>query len=535
VIATEDRRFYSHFGIDLIGIARAAVANLRAGHVVQGGSTITQQLAKNLFLTPDRTMLRKAQEMVLAVWLEHRFTKDQLLGIYLNRVYFGAGAYGVDAASRRYFGKSARRLNLYECATIAGLLKAPSKFSPAGNRKRASERTAQVLANMVDAGYLTDADAQSALKQSIVLASVPVTQPGMRYFADWVEDQAVAGGYNGDLVVTTTLDPPMQAAAEQVIDSMLTRDGPKAEASQGALIAMSPDGAIRAMVGGRDYHESQFNRVTQATRQPGSAFKPFVYLTALEQGMQPTDRFIDGPVRIGDWQPHNYETGYRGEVSMADAVAQSINTVAVKVGQSVGLRNVIAVARRLGITTELNPDPSLALGTGEVTLLDLTTAYCAFASGGNGAWPYGITEIRDGGGKLLFARQGGGPGRVIEPGFVDEMDQMLSGVIAHGTGKAAQIGRPAAGKTGTTSDFRDALFVGYTADLVAGVWFGNDDDAPMNHVSGGSLPARAWHDFMISALRNKPARPLLQSGPVAADDPFYAVLQRAQQNSIAGN
>ncbi|HVJ51956.1 MAG TPA: PBP1A family penicillin-binding protein [Aliidongia sp.] len=528
VIATEDRRFYSHFGIDLIGILRAAFANLRAGHVVQGGSTITQQLAKNLFLTPDRTMLRKAQEMVLAVWLEHRFTKDQLLGIYLNRVYFGAGAYGVDAASRRYFGKSARRLNVYECATIAGLLKAPSKFSPAGNRKLAGERASQVLANMVDAGYLTQAQAEAAAKESTVLAMVPTTQPGMRYFADWVEDQTAAGGYNGDLVVTTTLDPHMQAAAEQAIEAVLARDGPKAEASQGALVAMSPDGAIRAMVGGRDYRNSQFNRVTQAQRQPGSAFKPFVYLAALEHGMQPTDRFMDGPFRVGDWQPHNYSNNYLGEVTMAEAVAESINTVAVQVGQRAGMRNVVAVAHRLGITTDLSPDPSLALGTGEVTLLDLTSAYCAFASGGNGAWPYAIANIRDGRGKVLFSRQGGGPGRVIEPAYAAEINEMLAGVIAHGTGKAAQIGRPEAGKTGTTSDFRDALFVGYTSDLVAGVWFGNDDDTPMNHVSGGTLPARAWRDFMLGALKGRPARPLPRAEP-PIDDSFLAVLKRAQQ------
>ena len=529
VIATEDRRFSRHFGIDLIGIARAAFANLRAGHVGQGGSTLTQQLAKNIFLTPDRTMLRKLQEIVLAVWLEHRFTKDQLLGIYLNRVYFGAGAYGVDAASRRYFGKSARRLNVYECATIAGLLKAPSKFSPAGNRQRAADRAAQVLANMVEAGYLTQTQADAAARQSTVLATVPVTQPGMRYFADWVQDQAAAGGYNGDLVVTTTLDARMQAAAEQAIDTALTRDGPKAEASQGALVAMSPDGAIRAMVGGRDYHDSQFNRVTQATRQPGSAFKPFVYLAALEHGMQPTDRFVDAPIRIGDWQPHNYANGYQGEVTMAEAVAESINTVAVQVGQRAGMRNVVAVAHRLGITTELSPDPSLALGTGEVTLLDLTAAYCAFASGGNGAWPYGIAAIRDDKGKLLFQRQGGGPGRVIEPAYVNAMNEMLAGVIAHGTGRAAQIGRPEAGKTGTTSDFRDALFVGYTGELVAGVWFGNDDDTPMNHVSGGSLPARTWHDFMIAALKGRPVQPLPEAAPPSVEDSFLAVLQRAQR------
>jgi penicillin-binding protein 1A len=533
VIATEDRRFYHHFGIDLLGVMRAGFTNLRAGHVVQGGSTITQQLAKNIFLTPDRTVLRKLQETVLALWLERHFTKDQLLEIYLNRVYFGAGAYGVDAAARRYFGKSARRLTTYECAIIAGLLKAPSRYSPAGNKQRAAGRAAQVLANMVAAGYLTLPQADMAAKQSTELASVPVTQPGMRYFADWVQDQVAAGGYGGDVVVTTTLDSRLQAAAEQVIDKALTRDGPKAGVSQAAFIAMSPDGAVRAMVGGRDYHDSQFNRVTQATRQPGSAFKPFVYLAALEHGLRPADRFLDAPFSVGDWQPRNYTNTYQGDVTMAEALAQSLNTVAVQVGQRAGMQNVVAVAHRLGITADLSPDRSLALGTGEVTLIDLTASYCAFASGGNGVWPYGFSVIRDTQGKSVFQRQGGGPGRVIEPEYVNEMNEMLSGVLSHGTGRAAQIGRPAAGKTGTTSDFRDALFVGYTSDLVAGVWFGNDDDTPMNHVTGGTLPAHVWHDFMTTALKGKPIRdlPHPEPGPLAdAGDAFLGVLERALHN-----
>src|SRR5580658_2954398 len=378
VIATEDRRFYHHFGLDLMGMARAGFANLRAGHVVEGGSTLTQQLAKNIFLTPDRTFLRKAQEALLALALEHHFSKDRLLEIYLNRVYFGAGAYGVDAASRRYFGKSARELDIYECALLAGLLKAPSRFSPAGNRKLASQRTAQVLDNMVAAGYLTPAEAAAAGSHSIVLAAVPVTQPGLRYFADWTLDQAAAGGYGGDLVVTTTLDPALQAAGEQAIVTSLARDGAKDDVGQAALVAMSPDGAVRAMVGGRNYGESQFNRVTQALRQPGSAFKPFVYLAAFEHGLGPNDRFVDEPIRIGNWQPHNYEGTYRGEITVTDALAHSVNTVAAQVLQRVGVDNVIATAHRLGITSELARDPSLALGTSEVSLIDLTSAYCAF-------------------------------------------------------------------------------------------------------------------------------------------------------------
>ncbi|HEX7967435.1 MAG TPA: PBP1A family penicillin-binding protein [Stellaceae bacterium] len=511
VLATEDRRFYHHFGIDPIGLARAAYANYRAGHVVQGGSTITQQLAKNLFLTPDRTLTRKVQEALLALWLEHKFTKDQLLEIYLNRVYLGAGTYGVDAAAHRYFDKSARQLTLYEAAVIAGLLKAPTRFSPARDQERAAQRTAQVLANMVNAGYLTTAQAEAATRQKSQLVVAARLRPGSRYFADWVYEQSA--GYVGgdsvgsDLVVVTTLDPRLQAAAESAIRTTLTR-GDKLAVEQAAFVAMSPDGAVRAMVGGRDYGESQFNRATQALRQPGSAFKPFVYLAALEHGLLPNDRFVDQPIRIGTWQPRNYEGTYRGEITVTDAVAQSSNTVAAQVLQRAGVDNVIGVAHRLGITSELTRDASLALGTSEVSLLDLTTAYCAFASGGVAALPYGIVEIRDSRGAVLYHRSGDGGTRVIAPEFAGTMNDLLAGVLSRGTGRAALLDRPAAGKTGTTQDFHDAWFVGYTADLVAGVWLGNDDNAPMRHVTGGTLPARAWHDFMVAATQGMPMRPL---------------------------
>ena len=516
VIATEDRRFYHHFGIDPIGLARALFVDIRAGQMVQGGSTITQQVAKNLFLTPDKTLLRKVQEAVLAVWLERHFTKDQLLEIYLNRVYFGAGTWGVDAASRRYFGKSARRLSPYECALLAGLLKAPTRFSPARDQVRAATRTAQVLTNMVAAGYLSADEATTIQKQSFVLSSVPITRPGMRYFADWVQDQAATFGLSGDITVVTTLDPKMQLAAEGALEAILAKDGAKAAASQASLVAMSPDGAIRAMVGGRDYQVSQFNRAVQSVRQPGSAFKPFVYLTALEKGMRPDDHFTDGPTKIGNWQPHDFENRYLGDVTMAEAVAESLNTVAAQVAQKVGVRNVIATAHRLGITSDLNEDASLALGTGEVSLIELTSAYSAFANGGYAVWPYGIAAIRDASGKVFYQRQQNSAGRIIQAQYVADMDRMLQGVIQHGTGKAAAIGRPAAGKTGTTSDFRDAWFMGYTADLVTGVWFGNDDDSPMVKVTGGALPAHAWHDFMTAALKGMPVRPLT-TGP-AGDD-----------------
>jgi penicillin-binding protein 1A len=520
VIATEDRRFYHHFGVDPIGLARAAYVNYRAGHVVQGGSTLTQQLAKNLFLTPDRTITRKVQEAILALWLEHKFTKDQILEIYLNRVYLGAGTYGVDAAARRYFDKSARQLTLYEAAVIAGLLKAPTRFNPARDSGRAAQRTAQVLANMVEAGYVTQAQAESALAQKQDLAVAARLRPGGRYFADWVYEQSAgyvgSEGVGRDLIVLTTLDPRLQSAAEASIRTVLAGDGVKGDVEQGALIAMAPDGAVRAMVGGRDYVESQFNRATQALRQPGSAFKPFVYLAAFEHGLMPWDRFVDQPIRIGDWQPRNYEGVYRGEITVSDAVAQSVNTVAAQVLERAGVENVIAVAHRLGITSDLTHDASLALGTSEVSLIDLTSAYCAFASGGIAALPYGILEIRDRSGAVLYRRSGDGGARVISPELAGTMNELLAGVVARGTGRAATLDRPVAGKTGTTQDFRDAWFIGYTADLVAGVWLGNDDNAPMRHVTGGTLPARTWHNFMLAATQGMPVRPLPTAPQVAS-------------------
>jgi penicillin-binding protein 1A len=525
VIATEDRRFYSHFGVDPWGLIRAGLANLRAGHVVQGGSTITQQLAKNVFLTPERTYTRKFRETLLALWLEHKFTKDQILEIYLNRVYLGAGTYGVDAAAHRYFNKSARNLSLYEAAVIAGLLKAPTKFSPARDTERAAERAQQVLANLVDAGYISQAQADAAATQKRELAATARTPPGARYFADWIAEQL--GRLNEvqgrDIVVATTLDPRMQGAADGAIDATLDRDGEKANVDEAALVAMTPDGAVRAMVGGHDYADSQFNRATRALRQPGSSFKPFVYLAALEHGMRPSDIFDDHRIRIGKWEPHNFANKYMGQVTAADALAHSLNSVAAQVLERAGIDNVIEVAHRLGISSNLTRDASLALGTSEVTLIDLTSAYCAFATGGVGAWPYGITEVRDPHGAVLWRRTGEGPGRVIDPGLAGEMNRMLMGVMTRGTGRAAQLDRPAAGKTGTTQDSHDALFVGYTADLVAAVWFGNDDNTPMKNVTGGTLPARTWKAFMVQATQGMPVRPL----PLGEGAPLVASLGTA--------
>jgi len=518
VIATEDRRFYSHFGIDPVGLIRAAFANLSAGRVVQGGSTITQQLAKNVFLTPERSLTRKVQETLLALWLEHRFSKDQILEIYLNRVYLGAGTYGVDAAAHRYFNKSARHTNLYESAAVAGLLKAPTRFNPTRDRDKAVARTEQVLANMVDARFITRNEASAAIERGASLAEVAAVRPGTRYFADWVTEQlgefANTGGR--DLTVVTTLDPRMQAEAEAAVADVIAREGSKKAVTQSALVAMSPDGAVRAMVGGRDYDRSQFNRATQAQRQPGSAFKPFVYLAGLEAGLQPSDQFVDAPIRIGNWQPRDYIGHYQGTMSLTEGLAQSVNTIAVQVAQRAGLANVIAVARRLGILSPLAPELSLALGTNEVNLLELVAAYAPFANGGNGVWPHGVVEIRDGARKLVFRRSGSGVGRAVSPELVGTMNEMLSAVIGHGTGRSGALPRPTAGKTGTTQDYKDAWFIGYTADLVAGIWLGNDDNMPMAKVTGGSLPAQAWRQFMLTATRAAPVRPLPTAPPPLA-------------------
>jgi penicillin-binding protein 1A len=533
VIATEDRRFYSNFGIDPIGMLRAAIADLRAGRIVEGGSTITQQLAKILFLTPERSIGRKIRETLLALWLDHRFTKNQILEIYLNRVYLGAGAYGVDAAAHRYFGQSAADLDLYESAVIAGLLKAPSRYSPARDRAAAAARAAQVLDNMVEAGFITRAAAEAAERHGADWAGAG--HAGSRYFADWIADQVhdFAGPADRDLIVETTLDPRQQQAAEAAIGDVLARYGARDRVSQGALVSLAPDGAVRAMVGGRDYAQSQFNRATEAERQPGSAFKPFVYLAGLEAGLRPSDVFDDAPIRVGDWRPHDYGRRYQGEMTLAHALADSINTVAVRVAERAGIGHVIAVASRLGITSTLPRDASIALGTADLNLLELTAAYAPFANGGGGVIPYGIREIRDRAGHVVYRRQGSGPGPVVAPAFVGMMNDMLEGVIRDGTARAAALPRPAAGKTGTTQDYRDAWFIGYTANLVTGVWFGNDNDAPMRQVVGGSLPAMAWRNFMLTATRGMPVQPLpdigggdTPSAPTAAveQSPFARLL-----------
>ena len=535
VLAVEDRRFYEHVGLDIWGLMRAVVVNLRARRIVQGGSTITQQLAKIMFLTPERSLKRKVQEALLAFWLERRFSKDQILTLYLNRVYLGAGTYGLDAAAKRYFGKPATQLSIYEAAMLAGLLKAPSRYNPANDADLAEARTRLVLRAMVEAGFIRAETAQQA-QRSGAQAPAP-SRRAARHYADWVMSQIpdFVGQVDRDLVVATTLDPRLQRIAEEETRAMVAADGMARAASQAAFVALSPEGAVRAMVGGTDYGESQFNRAAQALRQPGSAFKTFVYLAALEQGFKADDRFVDAPVNVAGWQPKNYGDRYFGEVTLREAFARSLNSVAVQITQRVGPQAVAEVAQRLGISTSLEAAPSLALGTSEVTLLELTGAYTAFANKGWGVWPYAIVEIRETNGRILYQRSGGGPGRVVSPEHVNSMVDVMRAGVAWGTGKAARPDRPAGGKTGTSQEFRDAWFIGFTAELVAGVWFGNDDGQAMDGVTGGSLPARLWGRVVGRALEGEPPRPLPAAAPVvAADEPWPAEQPAAQEDEEIG-
>jgi penicillin-binding protein 1A len=509
VIAIEDRRFRYHWGVDPVGLVRAMYVNWRTGATVQGGSTLTQQLAKNMFLTPERTIKRKAQEALLALWLEHLYSKEQILTGYLNRVYLGAGAFGVDAASHTYFGKPATELTIRESAIIAGLLKAPSRYSPSTNPEAAWDRAKIVLAAMLAQGKIDDKQYAAAMAPNQPVAQKrPGVGDGVRYFADWVVERLTGfiGPVEQDVTIMTTLDGAMQRAAEQRLAATLDGPGVKAHVTQGAIVAMAPDGAVKALVGGRDYQESQFNRATQAMRQPGSTFKPLVYLAALEAGLRPDTMIDDSPIRIGGWQPANYEPGFKGMVPAREALAESINTAAVRVLDYAGIERVRKLAKRLGLSETLQPDLSLALGTSEVTLLDLASVYAVFANGGDVATPYAILEVRDRNGTLLYKRQPSPAEQVVQPWFIDDINLMMAGVLDHGTGKSAKIGRPAAGKTGTTNDYRNAWFMGFTGDLVCGVWLGNDDNSPMKRITGGSLPAQTWRAFMQDALKDKPSR-----------------------------
>jgi penicillin-binding protein 1A len=496
-VAVEDRRFWHHPGIDPIGLARAAWTNITAGHVVQGGSTITQQVAKNLFLTNARTFRRKVQELLLTLWLEHTFSKREILEIWLNRVYLGSGAWGIDAASRMYFGVSARRVTLWQAAVLAGLPRAPSRFNPRADPSAAAARARQVLTAMADTGAITAAEAKTAMGQ-IAFAPAPPLAAG--WFADWAADQAQSlAPPNADATVRTTLDPRVQAIAESRLIALLDGPGVGSGVTQGAVVVLdAATGAVRAMVGGRDYRQSSFNRAVLARRQPGSAFKPFVWLAALEKGVQPDDPVLDAPIRVGNWSPADFERRYLGEITVEEALAQSINTSAVRLLlQAGGPRVVAKLAARLGIADKLPNDASLALGTGEVGLLELASAYAAFFNGGARIAPFAVEALRAGGSAVDTARA---PLQsVIDPDLAAMMTRMLTAVVTRGTGRAAAVAAHAvAGKTGTTQDYRDAWFIGWIDGAIIGVWLGNDDNRPMKSVQGGGLPARLFHDIAIA-------------------------------------
>jgi penicillin-binding protein 1A len=516
-VAIEDKEFYYHFGFNPWGMLRSEIHNLRhPGEPLRGGSTITQQLARNLFLTPAQTYRRKAQELVLAVWLEAHFSKKQILALYLNRVNFGGGAYGIEAASRRYFNKPAADLTLGEAALLAATMKGPTRYNPAANSERAAKRATLVLDRMVETRAITPAQRDAAFAQPVHVSERLADQRA-QFFVDWLDTRVRAqlGEPTQDMVVETTLDLPLQAAAEEAV-----RAGVAAHAAegvkQGVLLAMDGEGRLRAYVGGTDYADTQFDRISQAARQAGSAFKPFVYLTAMEQGHTPAEPAVDEPVTIDGWTPRNYTGRYLGPITLQIALAQSINTVTARLAHQVGTANVAQTAHRLGITSRIQTDPSMALGAVEVSPLEMTAAYDAFANGGARIAPYGIERIRTADGRILYDH---GPAErmpVIGQPALSEMEGMLRQVVASGTGARARIaGYDIAGKTGTTSDYRDAWFIGFTGGFVTTVWVGRDDNTPMRRVAGGGPPAEIWRAFMQTALPRLAAGPIPGGAPVA--------------------
>jgi penicillin-binding protein 1A len=509
-IAIEDRRFYSHYGVDPLGILRAAVTNIMHHGVSQGGSTLTQQLAKNLFLTQERTFQRKLQEVELALWLERKHSKAEILELYLNRVYFGSGAYGVEAAAQRYFGKSAKNVTLAEAAMLAGLVKSPTRLAPNRNPEGAEKRAQVVLAAMADARFITEAQAQASIGHPSYNVK-PVGAGTVNYVADWIGEvlDDLIGQVGQNIVVETSIDPRLQGIAEAAVIDELAAKSVKFNVSQGALVAMTADGAVRAMVGGRNYSESQFNRAVTAKRQPGSAFKPFVYLTAIEAGLTPDTIRQDAPVNVKGWKPENFEHEYLGAVTLTQALAMSLNTVAVRLGLEVGPKNVVRTAHRLGISSKLEANASIALGTSEVSLTELVGAYVPFSNGGLGVSPHVVLRIRTTEGKVLYARSPDQLGQVIEPRNVSMMNTMMQETLLSGTARKAELpGWMAAGKTGTSQDFRDAWFIGYTANLVTGVWLGNDDNSPTRKATGGGLPVEVWTRFMRAAHQGVPVAAL---------------------------
>ncbi len=510
LLSVEDKNFYTHPGFDGMGLMRAVVVNLRAGRVRAGGSTITQQLAKNMFLTSQRSLTRKAQELLLTFWIEQKFTKDQILSLYLNRVYFGGGAYGVDAASHKYFGHSARTLSVPEAAMLAGLVKSPSSLAPHINPDGAWKRAKLVMSTMVRTGAISQQTYNELLvtPPDIIRDTLGVD---VRYFTDWIATEArrLADIKGRSILIHTTLDPISQRAATKALHKGLSDEGVKFNAGQGAIVSLDHDGAVRAMVGGSSYFKTQYNRATQALRQPGSTFKLISYIAALEHGASINDTEIDEPINIDGYAPKNYNGKNTGAMTLREAFARSINTVAVKVAEKAGRENVAEVARRLGITTNVMPITSLPLGTEEVRMIDLAGVYAAVANGGFRVNPYSIVEIAALDGEVLYRHHATPPKQVLDPSVTKDMVNMLTAVVEWGTGRRAQLDRPAAGKSGTTQDSRDAVFAGFTSEMTTVVWVGNDDFAPMKKVTGGGLPARIWKEYMMAAHAGMPVRPLL--------------------------
>ena len=516
-VAIEDKRFYEHNGYDLAGMARAVLADVASGSAREGASTITQQLAKNLFLSSERSLERKGTELIYAVELEQTYSKPQILGLYLSRVYFGAGAYGIEAASERYFGVSAAHLTVREAAMLAALMKSPTDYNPAENPDRSAERTALVLQAMVETGSITPVQQAKALASSPkVYKSAP--DAASQYFVDWVDATfKTMGPPKIDLVVETTLDARDEAAADIAAKETIDRFA-KANVEQAALVALDGQGRVRAMVGGGDYAKSSFNRAVSAQRQAGSSWKPFVYLTALEAGRTPDTPVVDQPVTIDGWSPSNFEPEYLGPITLQEALVKSINTVAASLADEVGRPNVARTAQRLGIVTPINTDPAMALGTSLVTPLEMAQAYDAFSNGGNRVAAYGIERIRTvQSGRVLWTHPAPITPAAIGNPALGELDQMLRQVVAAGTGvKAAIPGYDIAGKTGTTSDFRDAWFCGFSGDFTTVVWMGRDDNSPMRGITGGSAPAEFWKSFMRVALKRRAATPIPPGPPAPA-------------------
>ena len=520
MIAVEDKRFRSHLGVDPVGVARAAKVRIDTGRWTQGGSTITQQLARNIFLTNSRTFGRKVKEAVLALAIERKFSKNQILELYLNRVYFGGGAYGIDAASRRFFGHSARNLQLGEAAIIAGLVKAPSNYSPTADVEAARDRSEVVLKTMIQNGFVTP-DRAATVDAAAIKIQPTTKQNSVRYFTDWALPQldTLIDESSEPIEVWTTLDPNMQAAGERAVNAN-TPNG-----AQGALVALDRDGAVRTMIGGRDYVDSIYNRATQAERQPGSSFKLFVYLAALESGMKPTDTIVDEPVTIDGWTPRNSTRTHVGPVSLREAFARSINTVSAKIGAQLGFGTIADMARRFGISSNISTFPSMVLGTSDVRLIDMTRAFASVGNQGVAVVPYAIRKVVTADGRLLYQKESEEGRVLVAPWVAAEMTDLLQAAVLTGTGRAAQIGRPVAGKTGTTSSNKDGWFIGFSSGLTTGVWMGRDDARSIAGLQGGTAPARAFHDFMTVAVARRPVENFRTEVPMPdwnldEDDPY---------------